>query len=383
MKTNLFTLAILCFVAGLFLFNILINQSVYTTPFADKFYTDTYNHSQWVIPESQKIITDEQLYTLAGYRYIRGENPILLNAEAPPLGKYLIGISIIFFHNSAVASVVFALLCLLLTGLILAEVTRSFLAAAVGVLLVQVNSLFIDQYIHAPQLDIFQLFFFLVAVYALYHYLNGRKQRWLLIMSIGGGGFISTKIFFLSFLLFNAWVATVFFVRKTPVFRLIKDMLLVNFGAFTFYLAVYFQYFLHRGTLRGFFGAQKWIVTFYSSSPIQISRLFGSYINLLFLNRWQFWSKGYPIIHYQSWNLFWPLSFIFGLLAVMKLLGRKTPASSHLLTAILLPFFIIYNIYLFIVPVYPRYFLLLFIPLYLLAAVYFGTIGSNEKGTAS
>src|SRR3990167_3285667 len=50
-----------------------------------------YLESQWVNPMSKHPIGDHGLYTWAGWAYVHGENPILINGETPPLGKYFIG----------------------------------------------------------------------------------------------------------------------------------------------------------------------------------------------------------------------------------------------------------------------------------------------------
>lgn len=66
-----------------------------------------YLNSQWVIPNSKKTISDEDLYIYAGNEYIRGTSPILINPEILPLPKYLIGLITVLFGNPYLTGLIF------------------------------------------------------------------------------------------------------------------------------------------------------------------------------------------------------------------------------------------------------------------------------------
>ena len=55
--------------------------------------------SQYKTKNFSGFIPDETAYSYVGGALIRGENPIFNIPEAPPLGKYLIGLSAILFNN--------------------------------------------------------------------------------------------------------------------------------------------------------------------------------------------------------------------------------------------------------------------------------------------
>ena len=51
-----------------------------------------YDKSQYTVPNSKKPISDAMLYAYSGYEYVRGDNPLRLNAEHLTTGKYIIGL---------------------------------------------------------------------------------------------------------------------------------------------------------------------------------------------------------------------------------------------------------------------------------------------------
>src|SRR3989344_5051910 len=64
-------------------------------------------------------IPDETLYSFNGGALVQGTSPILVNPEIPPVGKYLIGLSILFFNNEHIIilfSAVISLIMLFLIG---------------------------------------------------------------------------------------------------------------------------------------------------------------------------------------------------------------------------------------------------------------------------
>lgn len=319
-----------------------------------------------------KGISDEDLYSYAGYEYIKGKNPILLNPEAPPLGKYLIGLSIILFNNQRVISVITAFLCLFLIFIITKKITNSNLFSSIAVLLTTTNTLFTDQIMHAPQLEIFQLFFILLFIFIFSIFKEKNKYQFLILSGIILGFSLSIKVFFLNYILVNSWLLIYYFLRyllkKEGVKTIIKELALLNIIALFSFMLTYIMYFVHEGSLRGFLGTQKWIFHFYQQSSINTGKLLGSYLNLILFNKWKVWSEGYPIVKYEYWSFFWPITFLFGLVSCFYLKLSKKVKKNNLIL-ILISFIATYNVFLFIVPIFPRYLLLLFIPLNILIAV--------------
>src|SRR3989344_8395973 len=121
------------------------------------YYKNKFLNSQWVISGSNNPISDEELYSYAGYEYVEGINPILINSETPPLAKYIIGSSILFFDNQNVFNYLAGFISLCLIYLLAYEISSSIFVSSLAVFLTSTSSLFLEQLIHLPQLDIFQL----------------------------------------------------------------------------------------------------------------------------------------------------------------------------------------------------------------------------------
>lgn len=347
------------------------NKKLYSEKFNPRIYEKKYYSSQWVVPNSKNIISDEDLFTYVGYRYIKGMNPILINPETAHLGKYLIGISIVLFNNQRVMSVIVAFLSLLVISHLVYFSTRSYIALSIALFLTIINTLFIDQLVHAPQLDIYQLLFFLLFTIFFLLYRKAGNKLYLLASGLSMGYFNSTKFFLASFITLNLVLFLYYIISKLDIKKVLIEFSILNIVAFLTYMFTYTGYFLYGGTFRGFLGVQKYIYVFYKSSQIDISKMLGNYLGLIFLNRWRFWTSGYPITHYQSWSILWPIIFILGILSVYKLLKDKATRKKNLVLW-LVCFLIAYNIFLFITPIFPRYLLLLFVPLNILVAMYFG-----------
>ncbi len=332
-----------------------------------------YKNSQWVVPNSKKGISDGDLYAYAGYLYLHGKNPILINPELPPLGKYILGLSIELFGDPAVLNILISIISLFLIFELIFLTTRSYLFASLGIFLTVINSVYIDQILNPTLLDIQHLFFFLLFLIIFLLYL--KKEKYWLMVGSGFilGMFLSIKPFVIFFPLVTVWLFIFFaFVKKTEGgyenrIREVLNFVVLEFSSLFAFVATYFQYFLKGGNLRGLMGVQKWIFTFYSSSKIDRVKIMGKYLDLIFFNKWHFWSKGYPIIHLSQWSLIWPLEFLIGIVSsayVLRLFKDRQIKFSNILDSgmiLLSLFFVIYNLFLFIVPVFSRYFLLLFV----------------------
>ena len=300
-----------------------------------------------------KGVSDSFLYSYVGYKYMKGANPSLLNPEHPPLAKYLIGYSIQLFGSEHSMGIGVAFLILLLGAIISYQLYSSLFLAGLTLFLTSIFPLFTDQITHGPQLELYQLFFFLLVIHFL---LMGKKKNNTLFI-IGAGIFfgmlLSTKTFLPFFVLFSAWIALYFWKRWK------MTVMVIGIGVFVF-VATYWQYFALGGTLRTFLGVQKYIFIFYGNAQIPLFEFMGNYLRLIFTGSWKFWDSARSISAYSEWNILWPLLFLLGMLRI-KSRWTINPSSR-----LLIIFIILYNIFVFIIPVFPRYLLLLFVPLIIL-----------------
>jgi len=373
MEKKFLSLFIIFFSFSLIFFIIFKNQNKIFKKFDDKNYEKKYYQSQWINPNSKNPISDEDLYAYAGFKYIKGTNPFLINPEAPPLGKYIIGVSIILFKNHRILSLCFAFFSLLLSFFVTYQMSSSFFASSLVIFLTAINSLFQDQLIHSGQLEIYQYFFAIVFVIFFNFYLKNKKIRYLFLSGITLGAFISIKFFFFHFLLFNFWLILFFFfiAKKFKINFVIKTYIFLNIIALATFTLTYWRFFLLGGTIKQFLGAQKWIFLFYQQSKIDNIKILGSYLGLIFINRWRYWSNNYPFIQYENWSAIWPLVFIFGSYSIYHFFKQKSfkKNQTSFYPYILLSFFLASNIFLFFTPIYPRYLLSLFLPLNIFFAI--------------
>lgn len=351
---------------------VFFNRALYTEKYNFRLEEKKFYLSQWSIPNSKNQISDEKLYSYSAYRLIHGGNPIFVNPETPPFGKYLIGLSIVIFQNERIVSIIATAISLVLIYFVGRTFAGSHFAGAVSVFLTSINSLFTDQIIHAPQLDIQQLVFLLLIILSLYQFEKKGGYFFLILAGVFIGLYSSVKVFFLSIALYLAWFIGFKFLKKRRVGNLIFSTFVLTISALTTYTLTYLAYFLRGNTFRDFLGVQKWIVLFYSHSSINMSKLYGDYLGLIFFNKWRFWTEGYPYIRYDSWSILWPAVFLVGTFVSYQILKSKKRFLNP--EWIILSFLLIYNAFLFVVPVFPRYLLLLFVPFNLLIALYFDKI---------
>ncbi|PIY68541.1 hypothetical protein COY90_05430 [Candidatus Roizmanbacteria bacterium CG_4_10_14_0_8_um_filter_39_9] len=317
-----------------------------------------------------KGVSDATLYTYVGHEYMRGTDPTLLNPEHPPLGKYLIGISIRVFQNEHVILLIFGFITLITIFFIVSSSTKSYLPASVAILLTTTHSLFIDQLIHGPQLELFQLTFFLLMVLFLMLFEERKNVLHLIFSAVFFGCFLSVKTFSTHFLLIIAWLTTLIFFSKK--FKL-KEWIVLNAGAVVIFISTYAVFFLKGGSLRQWLGVQKYIVMFYKQAGINVFEFAGNYLRLIFTGSWKFWTDNSPVSHYGEWSIMWSIVFIFTIMVIIMMLKQKDKKNVSFLEWMLISFIGIYNLYLFIIPMFPRYLLLLFIPMIVLISIRFNT----------
>jgi predicted membrane-bound dolichyl-phosphate-mannose-protein mannosyltransferase len=345
MNKNLIIGILLVLLLGNFLYRIWSYRENYLTPFDEKYWENKYLKSQWVIPNSKEGLGDDGLYAYAGYKYIHGADPTSINPEMPPLGKYLIGITITLFGNQAVFALVTGIATLVLLYFLSLSILKSKLLALVTVTFFSFEPLFYTQ-LSAPYLDLLYLSFLLAFMFFLV-----RKK--LTSAAIVLGLFISTKNTASSLALGVLLSITYLFLNDR---KSLKKWILYLPLSLSVLCLTYTHYFLLGHTFRDFLGVQKWIYLFYASGA---KASFASFIPMLFTGIWHTW---WGIIQRISeWNIMWPITAIITIIWNLYLLFKKQFNEIIIVTLWLL----FYSIFLLFVPVWPRYFLLLIPFLYI------------------
>ncbi len=307
------------------------------TKFNSAYWTQRYNESQWVVPNSKNSIGDDGLYIYAGYRYMQGDDPSLLNAELPPLGKYLVGFFEITTGYVGIFSVFFSFFALVLLYIFNRVVFKSSLLAILPVMLFSFEPLFIEQ-IRAPYLDMVYLCFLLLG------FIFFLKKKYILT-GIALGAFMAIKSPFLVIVVYGAMFVWLLLARQLS-FK--KSLAMVLPAAGVFFLS-YIAIFSHGHNLLYFFKVQKYIVHFYSSGA---KAVLGAVFPMLLNGTWYTWFG--PMQKVGEWTYAWSISFVGAVIALVIWFRKSNSAMLFQLLWVVL-----YLIFLCITPLFARYLLLL------------------------
>jgi hypothetical protein len=345
------------------------NLHLFTEKFNPKFYEKKYNNSQYVIPQSKTPISDEELVSYAGYRYATGMNPVLINSDHPPLGKYLIGWFTLITCNNRIVSIVFALGNLILIFLITYLLTHNALLSILSIFFLSFDSMFIDQIIHSPILDIIQVFFLMLYFLIFALWLKKESLVKLVLMGITLGCMSSVKLYFPVFVVMFSTGLSLLLLKKS-IKQIIIFLSIVILMIFLTYTLSYFSFFMHGNNFRSFLGTQKWIFLFWKNNSVHNSQFIGDALTLILFNQWKVWWGNVAYIHFERWTILWPIFFILGDMASLFVIKEFIVEKKHTFLSqfglILSIWIFIATIYLSFLPISPRYIMILFFPIYII-----------------
>jgi len=292
-------------------------------------------------------IPDHIVYGYAAWEYIHGKNPTLINPEMPPLGKYLMGISILVFQRIQISSLMLGFLSLILVFLIGKTILKSTILALIPVIILSFEPIFIGQ-LDTALLDIYHLFFILLAFY--FFILAQRKNLFFIPASLALGGVIAVKFYAAGIIVAFSWELYLIIIRN---YRGLINLIVSLPLAILVLMASYFKIFLEGESLRRFFGIQKWMWDFHSQGKFLVP--IGSIWQLIFLKKWITWWADRRPLPAPDWQITWPITTIIsltmGALALLK--KRRWPSEAN----ILLTWIIVYFTFLTFGIIYPRYLL--------------------------
>ncbi len=339
MKNKLFIVLIVLVVAH-FLFRVFEYRTEYTTPFNAKYWEQKYNNSQWAKVDSEEPIGDDGLYTHAAWEYMQGRDPTTLNAELPPFGKYLIGLSELLFKNQNIFALLSGIFVLVSFYLVNTLLFKNKLFALIPVFIFSLEPLFYTQ-LRAPFLDLLYLGLLLMTFYFFL------KKK-----------FIGSAIFLGLMAATKSTASTLPLVIGTSGLYLLftkqfiplrKYLITLPIAGIVFVLT-YFQFFLHGKSVMEFLSVQKWIIDFYAGGA---KGTLTAPWEILFTGKYANWWGQVSIV--SEWHIGWLLSVLLALLASFFIL-RKYRKSAWVLVSI---WMLLYTLFLSFVPVWSRYFLLL------------------------
>lgn len=261
---------------------------------------------------------DESLYAFNGGALLRGENPILVNPEVPPTGKYLVGLSALLFNNENIIILISGILSLVFVFLLGKQIFYSSITPLIPPALLSFEPIFLNQFIYTPLLDIIHLLFLLTTFY-FFNRTLGKKHTIFL-------GFTLTMIFF------GLFISTKFFGVGIPVVIAFYTTLLLqkNFKAakiftITFPISIlillmsYIRVLMNGYPLMKFLGIQKWIFL-YNKGHLQFPL---SIWPLILFNKWHVWWGDIPILAEVQWRISWPIITVVSLLTILLYVVKK------------------------------------------------------------
>ncbi|OGF99980.1 hypothetical protein A2Y99_01500 [Candidatus Gottesmanbacteria bacterium RBG_13_37_7] len=339
---------------------IYVKRDVFLEKYDVSYWKDRYEHSQYQLPISKRIIGDDGLYAYAGYRLVKGDNPFSINVDKPPVGKYLLGLSIVIFHNPLFYSLSLSIGILLSVYLISRYLFDDQLTAVFTTLVLSLDSLFLNNATSA-NLDVAYVFFLLMNILLLLIAQNNQKYKNILIVICGLflGLFTETKppiLFPLIFMLDTIYILRLFDKKIIPVFIL---------GIITGMLFPYVNYFHLGNNLIDYLKIHKYMYSIYSQSKLPIHH--DALWRVIFTGKFPAIDSG-KLSPVSEWSINWPFSLILFFLSLKRLFFNRSEKNFILKGMVI--FITAAILFYSFIPSYPRY-LSVVIPFIYILAIYY------------
>lgn len=317
MKKTLFYLLLTTTVI-LLLSRIIPYYQFYLRRFDPEYFGRLYSTSQYVVGSSRAVgIGDDGLYAFSGYYYITGGDPTQVNFENPPLAKYLIGISILFFGNENLIYLFYSMGVLITVYLLANQIYKDKLMAILSVSLLAVSNFFIIQFIPTSKeqlsitlLDLPLTLFFVTGV--LFFLRGETNKRWFVFSSAALGLAFSSK-FFPSLTIIIIVMGIYLFISKSHNFLF---WIVTLFIIPVLYVLSYSIYFINH-SLIDFINFNKYLISWRLNNPVVVGNIFRT----VFTGKYRSWWSDELIIDHE-WTIFLPiiaiLAFVSGFYAIKK-----------------------------------------------------------------
>ena len=335
-----------------------------------------YYDSQYANPNFTVVITDENADSFAGGALITGTNPVLVLADTPPLGKYLIGLSALLFNNENIFVLLSGIGSLIMLYLIGMQIFNSRILAIISPLILSFEPIFRNQFRYVPLFDLFQLFFLLLSFYffnkgviKFKRVLIKRILFYFALANIFLGCFISIKFFVTGITIVAADYSVLFFNRFQK--RLVAFTATLPLAVIVLFLS-YSRILAFGYSLRSFFGIQKYVYLYHKSQLI----LPLSVWPLILFNKWYVWFGPQSVISDPQWIITWPIITILSILTTIFYLFGKIQKNREV--EILMAWSVFYLLFLSIGQISSRY-LIILLPILYVVSLY-GIIKTMPSG---
>lgn len=321
---------------------------------------EVYSGSQYVKKVNPGIISDQALEAYAAGAFLKGVNPILIIHDQPPLGRYILSLSILLFDNANTIMVLLFFLSGLGIFLIARLTLKNTLLSLVPFAVFINEPLFINKFYYTPLLEPIQLPFI---IFALYFFIQGiikkKYVKWFISTSIMLGFIISIRFFVLGAVLVSAMV--LYFLLKKQLNKKFIVFLLTLPFAIVILLASYTRTIQLGSSILHIIGIQKYIYYYHKA---QLDLPF-SFWDLLMFNRWHTWWGTRAIASDPQWIIIWPISTILTFAHFLVGISKKILISEP--EKILIIWIVMYSLFLSLGQTSTRYFPPLLPFLYIIA----------------
>ncbi len=321
---------------------------------------DRFDHSQWRIPQSSRVISDNELYQVAGIRLVQGADPFSINPEVPPLAKYLYGWSWAVTGNPHWLSVGLLVVAVWIFYQLTRKMTTQSQAQQFTTWIFLISPLLLSQ-LTQTMLDLPQLVALLIHWWAVNRLITkpspstpDRSHFWTLVAGLSLGAAAATKfpLVIPIILLADGWLLW----KLHKLSRLVQILFLTGLV----YVSSYAYYFWLGHTPIEWLKAQKWMLHFYLGSRSDTAPL--TFWITSFTGSYQgWWNEAASRV--GEWTWWWPASLLLPAAVFIKDRRKLSPFQSYLF----LCWMGLLGLYT-LIPFWPRYFLSI-LPLGILLAV--------------
>jgi hypothetical protein len=277
-----------------------------------------YENSQYLQKKNPGIIPDETFESFVGGAFVQGVNPINIVHEHPPLGRYIIGLSILLFDNAATLILPLLVLSLIVYFLISKIILKDSLLALVPVAIFSNEPLFIGKLQYAPLLEAIQLPFILLSLFFFIKGIKSKKSfNWFALASLMVGFVISIRFFVLGATLFCAMLLYFMIKRKFN-----KEFIYFIISTPLSLVALFLSYtktVMDGYSLWQILGIQKYLL-YYHQTKLENSLTFW---DLILFDRWHTWWGNRGVVGDSTWIIAWPISMFSSVISIVSALLKK------------------------------------------------------------
>jgi hypothetical protein len=257
-----------------------------------------YEISQYVLEKDPSWIPDELVFSYAGWYYLNGGSPILINPDYPPLGKYMVGLSQRYFSNEKFLTLFFGLLSFFTFFLFANLFFKNNLLVFFPLILFFREKLFLEQLIYIPLFEIFGLPFLLLSFY---FFIKGQqRESFFWVSSFFLGVLWGIKPWMLTTPLVASWLTYLLWQRDFV--KLVKWLVSLSV-AFLVIIFSYARLLLDGWSFYRVLSIQKWIMWYHQSKITE----FGMIWPFIYLKRWYVWWGDKTFLLVDQWNFWWPI----------------------------------------------------------------------------